>query len=162
MKLAKPFSPWPFAVVGLLVANAALAFFALYMSRSDGGAQVVDDYYRQAVAWDSVAAARNETAQSGWRLTVLDPVSSDSTLRIRVTDAVGSPVSDLAGTLTVRRPHLTAPLSTSRVFADAADGVYVAPVRLVEPGLHDLDFELTNGRTRFRPTVRFDYRASTR
>ena len=162
MKLAKPFSPWPFAVVGLLVANAALAFFALYMSRSDGGAQVVDDYYRQAVAWDSVAAARNETVESGWRLTVIDPASADTTLRVRVTDPAGVPVTSLVGTLTIRRPHLTVPLTRSRVFTDATDGVYVARVHLVEPGLYDIDVDLTDGRTRFRPTVRFEYRVSNR
>jgi nitrogen fixation protein FixH len=151
----KRFSPWPFAIVGLLVTNAALAFFALYMSRSDGGAQVVPDYYQRAVAWDSVASIRNQTRQTGWHLRVIDASSADS-LILQVTDVDGTPVEGISGTITVTRPHLTTSIATVEVVAVPGQGIIVAPVRLTGRGLFDAEADLTDGRTRFRPIIRFD------
>lgn len=147
----KNFSPWPLAIVTLLVGNAALAFFALYMSRSDGGAQVVPDYYARAVAWDSLAAVQRATAASGWRLVVLDPDAHDS-LAFEVRDAGGRRVDGLSGDISIRRPFLSEPLLTTDV--DEALVVDSSPIGGF--GLFDAEANLTDGERDFRFLTRFE------
>lgn len=153
----KPFSPWPLAIVGLLVANAALAFFALYMSRSDGGAQVVPDYYSRAVAWDSVAASQRLTEASGFSMRVVDAHRPDS-IYFLVTDATGEAAHDVSGTITLRRPHLTESLGKF----DVDGNPFGVAVRFSGAGLFDADAALTVGGVPFEPSLRFERQPSVR
>ena len=147
----KQFSPWPFIVVGLLVANAALAFFALYMSRSDGGAQVVPDYYSRAVAWDSVAASQRATSASGLTLRVVEAHRPDSIVFV-VTDAAGVRVHGVSGSVTIRRPHLTQPIGQF----DVAGNPFSVDARFRGSGLFDASADLTVGGVEFEPHIRFE------
>lgn len=149
----KQFSPWPFIVVGLLVANAALAFFALYMSRSDGGAQVIPDYYSRAVAWDSVAASQRATSSSGLTLRVTEAHRADSIVFV-VTDASGMPVADVSGTVTIRRPHLTEAIGQFEVNGNP----FSVAARFPGAGLFDAAADLTVSGVEFEPQIRFERR----
>lgn len=121
---------WPAAIVALLLSSVALMTIVLIAARSDGGAQVVDDYYNRAVAWDSLSAVRTTSAERGWKVD-LDITEDGSTLLV-VADSTGAPVEGLAGDVSVRRPQ----------FADAL-GKY--PVRAVQgrPGAYAFDVEAT-------------------
>ena len=57
---------WPLFVITLLVSSVVMMGIVVMAARSDGGAQVVDDYYEQAVKWDSLAEARTAASTLGW------------------------------------------------------------------------------------------------
>ncbi len=152
--MKKPVSPWPFAIVGLLVLNAAAAFTMLFISRADGGAQVVPDYYSRAVAWDSLAASNAVTAATGWRFAVVDPNQGDS-LIFTVVDAAGAPVVGFSGQLVVSRPQYSTPVATVPVEPGQRLAIDAAPL---PRGLYDVRAELRRGETDYRPTIRFERR----
>lgn len=152
MTMKKPVSPWPFAIVGLLVLNAAAAFLILFISRSDGGAQVVPDYYNRAVAWDSLASSNMETAATGWNFRIQDPNRSDSLVFV-VVDAAGDELSGFSGQLVFSRPQYSAPIAIVPI---AQNQPLAVDASSLPRGLYDVRAELRRGETDFRPTIRFD------
>ncbi|AWV90675.1 FixH family protein [Bradymonas sediminis] len=90
-----------FALLGMtLVVNVILVLAV----RSDGGAQVVDDYYERSISWDEYAAVRSESAARGWTLAFeLEPEQPG---RLVVTGADQKPVDGLVAKLHLRRPQL--------------------------------------------------------
>lgn len=88
---------WPIAIVVLLAANAAGTAILIRASGGDDVHAVEPDYYRKAVAWDSIAAARHRAAELGWRLpATLGPIGDDGGAELQVTllDRAGAPMSN--------------------------------------------------------------------
>ena len=156
--MKKPISPWPFAIVGLLALNAAVVILFLFISKSDGGAQVVPDYYNRAVAWDSLAANRARTIETGWQLAVLDPNRAD-TLVFVVTDADGNTITGFAGTLALSRPQLAAPIARATF---SHESKLVVPAQNLPTGLYDVTADLSRGGKAFHPEIRFERIVSRR
>ena len=128
MKRLPPHIGWPLMVVGLLVMSIAAATITVVAAHSDGGAQVVDEYYTKATQWDEQVARQAASDALGWstRLTVhtLD-ARGLRTADVLVTDRAGTPIEGLAGTLAVRR-------------SPASDIVATIPLQPVagQPGLY--------------------------
>lgn len=156
---------WPGAVIGLIVLGMVSTFGVLIASRSDGGPQVVDRYYQQAVAWDSTAALRQASRDLGWTVDVTRMVVDGRTaLDVRVTDRDGHAVTGLTGALLLRRPQSAGVLERLPLAlgAPATSTNPATPLRAFPSvsgrGLWDVDVELQRGKTRFVGSVRREWR----
>ncbi len=148
---------WPIAIVGVLVVTVAANAVLLFEAGDREAAAVEPDYYRKAVAWDSVLAQENRNAALGWRLQAeLGAVTPSGTpLIVRLSDARGLPLAD--GDLAVEAIHNRE--ATHRVRATlspTADGVYAATLPLAHRGLWELRFTAVRAGERFTATVRRD------
>lgn len=95
---------YPAMIFGLLGMTLVVNIILVVAVRSDGGAQIMEDYYEKSVHWDEQAAIRQESDKLGWTLTVDLPREAPG--EVRVTNADGLPVTGLSATLRLRRPHL--------------------------------------------------------
>jgi len=135
---------WPSVIVLPLLSSVAMMAAVLVAARSDGGAQVVDDYYNRAVAWDSLAALSNASAARGWSVDL--DVDADGSASLSVTDSVGASVTGLAGTVRVRRPQLAEAVGEHAIQSVADQpGVYVFDVDATGRGIWIFDVQLRQG-----------------
>ncbi|WP_457653977.1 FixH family protein [Rhodocaloribacter sp.] len=156
-ELLPPHIAWPLFVVTLLVMGVSVAVGTLVMANSDGGAQVVEDYYRKALDWDAHAAEAAATAALGWRVDLaVTPGTSEAAriLEVAFRDRDGRPVTGLSGTVRAFRPQWTAPVAVAPL-AETGDapGVYRMSLPLTQAGLWD--FEITAARDTLRYTKTF-------
>lgn len=124
MKSIPPNILWPGIVVTLLLANIGIAFGTLFLSKSDGGAGVVDEYYSAAVAWDSLSAARHFGEELDWTVRI-DTDRIAQVAEIHFSDSNGLPIEGLDVKVTLDQPHHSA---TARQFmcTEVAPGTYRA------------------------------------
>jgi nitrogen fixation protein FixH len=159
----KPLVPahvaWPAFVVALLLLGIGSAFEALFAARSDGGAQIVEDYYGAALRFEDEQAARAASAALGWSADVEVGACEGGlcAVELAVRDRAGAPVTGLSGALATSRPQeagtaATIPLSPK----DGAPGVYRQLVPFPADGLWDVAVEARRGDDRFLTTVRLD------
>lgn len=124
---------WPAFVVLLLVSSVVMMGLVVMAARSDGGAQVVSDYYEQAVRWDSLAAMRDGAAARGWTAELaIERDGDDLAGRITVLDSTGQALSFGAARVTVSRPQYAE--SESEFDAVPVDGSPVLAFRASLPG----------------------------
>ena len=97
---------WPAIIISLLLANIGIAVGTLIISKGDGGAQVVPEYYSQAVAWDSLNTVKLQSANLGWDVEIRAS-RSDRKLIVDISDRDGIPVSGLETTVTISQPQLS-------------------------------------------------------
>ncbi len=158
---------WPMAVVGLILLGMTSTFGVLIASRSDGGPQVIKQYYQQAVAWDSTAAVRQASLDLGWTLDVSRSRKDGQTeLLVRIVDRDGHPVPGLSGELRLSRPQSTGvlerlPLLPESAHGDAGHDTPPPALRAIPTasgrGLWDVEVDVRSGDTRFVGTVRRDW-----
>jgi nitrogen fixation protein FixH len=152
---------WPSAVIGLILLGMTSTFGVLLASRSDGGPQVIHQYYQQAVAWDSTAAVRQATRDLGWTLDVtLARTDGRSELVVGIVDRDGRPVTGLSGELRLRRPQTAGVLERLRlepVRTANSPGMLRAIPTASGSGLWDVEVDVRTGDTRFVGTVRRDW-----
>lgn len=97
---------WPAFIVLLLVSSVVMMSLVVMAARSDGGAQIVSDYYEQAVRWDSLASMRDAAAARGWTAELALERNGDAlTGSISIMDSTGSPLSFDTAHFTVSRPQ---------------------------------------------------------
>ncbi|GIV58336.1 MAG: hypothetical protein KatS3mg042_1249 [Rhodothermaceae bacterium] len=156
-ELLPPHIGWPLFVVALLASGVATTLGTLFAARSDGGAQVIDDYYRKAAEWDAHAADLAASATLGWqvRVAVVPDEAGRPLLELTVRDRDGQPVTGLTGTVRAFRPQWAeavgeAPLAE----VTAPPGVYRQPLPLEGRGLWDFEIEATRGPDRFHQILR--------
>ena len=150
-----PHVSWPLFVILLLLAGMGGAFSMLLAAGSDGGAQVVDDYYRRAVAWDSTAAVRDRAAALGWRAELL--VLSGAPLRVvelSILDVDGMPVEGLFATLQLSRPQQAASVAVIP-FAET-EGIYRLRAPITSSGLWDFVITARKDSIEYVTTIRRD------
>jgi len=154
---------YPGIVVLFLAGTVTSQVFLVRAALSDGGAQVVDDYYDKAVNWDEERALRDRGTELGWTMHAsLDGTpgaQGQQVVTLSFLDAQGLPITDLSGDVTVRRPSLADPLATRPlVVAPEEPGTYriVAPMR--QHGLYDLDVDVerSSSDVRVLERVRLD------
>jgi len=136
--LDKPEWAWPAFVVLLLCSSPVLMFGVIRAARSDGGAQVVDAYYSKAIAWDSIATARDRIRRANW--TTRLEFEDDRGLLV-VSDSLGAPVAGLRGRVDVSRPQ-TSDVLLADTLTVIADGRYAFELPARASGLWDFRFEL--------------------
>lgn len=123
-----PHIAWPAFVVGLLTLGVATTFASLIASRSDGGAQVIEDYYQKAVDWDARQALQEASDALGWQVTLSPHVDGDrAALALTFHDADGRPLDGLKGTVRGFRPQ-------------NADVQFEAPIEATGPGRYSAAF----------------------
>jgi hypothetical protein len=150
---------WPGIVIGLLLLSGVTTFGVLVASKSDGGAQVIDDYYKKSVAWDSLRIAQIESANLEWDAVISVETSEDGKNKGMLTraDKSGIPLGDFEGSVTVSRPQTATTFGTHRVAAsDTEAGVYEFDFPYSEPGLWVLHLEGFRGNDRFVKQIRVE------
>jgi len=158
--ILRPEVAWPSAIVLLLVAGIASAFAVLYFSRTDGGPEIVTDYYARGLAWDSTASAANAVRRLGWTMSLEPADTADGTgtrsVLVRIADSTGSPVPNLSIDVEASRPHLARPVASAGALAHVEPGSYVAWLPVREPGLWDFTVRGKVGDTPFVMRFRRD------
>lgn len=139
--ILRPEIAWPAAIILLLLAGAGSAFAVLLFARSDGGAEVVADYYSRGLAWDSTAAVERSVERFGWTVSLEPAAEADGTgmraVQIGIVDSAGIPVGGLAIDVEASRPHLATPAGRVAASPHLQPGVYVAWLPVRETGLWD-------------------------
>ena len=147
---------WPLAIVTLLVANICIAVGTLILANTNGGVQVVPDYYAQAVAWDSLAAVQQSTTAMNWSVEV-KANRQGKTTTVTVTDNDGLPVSGLVVSAIVSRPHLSEPTAVFALVADEIPGKYISTESEFDSaGIYDFKIAATRDVDMFSRTFRVD------
>jgi|SRR5690554_324899 len=116
-----------FALLGMTLVVNTILIIAI---NSDGGAQVVDDYYEKSIAWDEYAATRSESAARHWTLNF--EIQRNQPGRLAVHGPDQKPVEGLVAELHLRRPQL----------ADDVALVALNPV-VGEPGVYHFEHPVT-------------------
>jgi len=153
---------WPLFVILLLVSSVAMMGLVVMAARSDGGAQVIDDYYEQAVRWDSLAEARGAATELGWQAS-LDLAASEDGLdgAITLTDSTGAALSGRKVTVKLRRPQLATIVAELAAIESGEDGTYTFSTDATGSGLWDVEADILPLSDTDR-LVRLDWRREVR
>lgn len=139
-----PHIAWPSFIVFLLMVGIGGAFAALIAARSDGGVQIVDDYYQKAVNWDETMSQQSESAALQWKVEIdVFPPETTSPLRpveIKFLDHTGNPIPYLKGTVRIYRPQVLQPLAEIPLSEiDGRPGTYRQLLPLSGEGIWDFE-----------------------
>lgn len=135
---------------GTILAQVSLVRAAI----SDGGAQIEENYYDRAVAWDEQQEALRASDALGWKVSLSQPTSTSVDVIFK--DKHGAPVILKDGEFTVRRPHLSQPLGTQNSIKAAGHGTYTIDLPGgLRDGLWDFDLHVRDTRgNAFQKTLR--------
>jgi hypothetical protein len=142
---------WPLALAAVLGITVVANVVLLLKAGADGTA-VEPDYYRKAVAWDSVMAQARHNARLAWH--VGGRLERDGALAIDLVDAGGEP---LAGAL-VRVEGFAVAHAGGPAHADLAPaaqpGRYAGRLPAPRPGLHEVRVSVSRDGERFTAALR--------
>lgn len=142
---------WPGLIIALLSLSIIGSFTGLYFAQSDGGPQIVPDYYEKSVEYDETYDARRKALELGWQV---DAELQDDRGRMTVGDDEGQPVDGLEGTLTYHRPDLAEPIATVELEATGEPGQYHFDDITDRPGYWDLVVEIWRGDEVYVDSIR--------
>ena len=125
------------------------------MARSDGGAQVIDNYYEKAVAWDSLNASQQAFGDKGW---VTSVVLSDDIATLVVWNANRVKVAHLSGSVELTRPQSAEAGSRIELAAMNSDSTYTFTTGTLDKGLWDFKFSVSHQTIPLAFTVRKEIR----
>lgn len=153
---------WPLLVIGLLSSSVVVMGFVVMAARSDGGAQVIDDYYGEAVRWDSLAHARQAASRLGWSATL--DMSSD--LRgmegmVSLVDSAGMALTGLHAIVQLRRPQLADVVAELAAEHSGVSGSYAFSTAASGSGLWDIQIVFTDPANP-QHTAQFNWRREFR
>jgi len=131
----------------------------LIIAQSDGGAQVVDQYYQKASEWDQHAGQEAEDDALGWSVQVAPLASPSSTeareVEFTFTDSSGAPVRELSGTLRAFRPQWVKPVAEAALSEmDETPGAYRLALPDAGAGLWDFEIDAHLGSAHFFRRIR--------
>ncbi len=155
MKLP-PHIAWPLFIVGLLTMSVVTVTITVMAARSDGGAQVIDDYYQKAVNWDETAALQAASDALGWQADVaVGPADADARpVEITLRDREGLPIEGAEGTIRAFRPQRAGVVAESPLMATETPGLYRQTFPINQAGLWDFEIVATQDSLRFQTTIR--------
>jgi len=148
---------WPAGVVLLLLSSVSMMAMVVMAAKSDGGAQVVDNYYQKAVAWDSLATESARVADLGWTAAwTIGTQAAEHQIMVR--DEEGMPVEGLSLDIRLQQPQFAEVQFTPEASWHADSGSYVFTTSPLSPGLWDalilVDTPTGAGRLDVRREVR--------
>lgn len=148
---------WPGMVVAILSMSVIANIWLLYNAQSDGGAQIIDDYYTKASAWDDKVELDEASTRKGWTVATSIGGLEDGQRRVTfaVRDRAGQPVTGLASKVTVKNPMKVDDVAT-RDLAENAPGVYMALMPFSRSGLWDIHFTVGSGEPVFLHETRIE------
>lgn len=137
-------------MVVLLLSGTVISQVILFRSATQGrGLQVEQDYYARAVDWDRHVASEQASRALGWEVNVAvapDRQAAAPNLRhldLTLHDADGKPLTDVTGTVRMRRPELATEAPPIPLVAQPdRPGVYRITTTLPRPGVFDLSLDL--------------------
>jgi len=153
---------WPLFVIVLLVSSVGMMGLVVMAAKSDGGAQVVDNYYRDAVQWDSLANARNAASQLGW--TAILEVSSGNqgiTGVITLADSSNTALTGQQAIVRLTRPQLADVVAESPAQESEVSGAYSFSSTAAGSGLWDIQVMFTDP-SNTQQRVQFNWRRELR
>ena len=154
-----PHIAWPLFVVCLLVLGVGMGMWVVFASLSDGGAQVVENYYQKAVEWDDRNQLVQESNAIGW-VVILAYVQGTSEempagIEIRFEDKEGQPVTGLQGVVRMYRPQTTKALvELTLASVPGRPGIYWQSFTSASAGLWDFEIAVERDSFRFLKTIR--------
>lgn len=158
--LVPPHIAWPAFVVALLLVGIGSAFNALFAARSDGGAQIVEDYYDVALGFEDEQVAQAASAALGWTSEVEVGACEGGLCAVELTvrDRAGAPVTGLTGVLETSRPQTAGVIAKIPLAPkEGAPGVYRQLVPMSAAGLWDFAVDARLGDDRYLTTTRLDF-----
>jgi nitrogen fixation protein FixH len=153
-----PHIVWPAAIIGLLLLSVTTTLAIVWASQSDGGAQVVDNYYRRSVAWDSIAAARDASEHLGWTTTIEMGSSVESGYGIvTASDGDGAALIGLVGSVSVTRPQSSANFGNFELTEMEGDpGRYHFDFPFSDRGLWDVEIQIVQAELSYSKETRIE------
>ncbi len=146
---------WGTIVVLLLGSQVAIGIAAVVLASGDPSVAIVPGYHDKALVWDETAERRRQSDRLGW--TVFYDLRSESPT-LRITDAAGTAIDGLSGTLTLYHHARAASPRVVGVGRRSEQGYPVAlPFDRVGLWQFDLDLSSETG-TRFVHTRTIDVR----
>lgn len=145
------------AIVGLLSLSIIASLLTVFAARSDGGAQVIDDYYHKAANWDSTRALQAASDALGWQVTFATESAEGTArvVRLHVQNKYSEPVIGLQGTISAFRPQ-KAQMVDQTVLVETEPGVYQQQLTMAHTGLWDFEIEATRNGTPFLKRIRLE------
>jgi nitrogen fixation protein FixH len=150
--------PWIAGVIAVLLLTVGANAWVIWLAHGRDAAVVEPDYYRKAVAWDSLRAAEERSAALGWTVdaTLGRPdAAGEAALEVRLAARDGAPLEGASVTVAAIHNRI-AGRAVRADLAPAAPGVYAARLPLGLRGLWELDVEATRGTERFIARLRRD------
>lgn len=146
---------WPGLVITLLFSSVAWWTSMLFIAKSGGGPQVVDNYYQKSVDFEETKASRLAAEKSGWTVDVAWTSQQDNSVELRFVDRSGEPVSGLKGSVELRRPDRGAAIGKAELEPiEGAPGSYAVKVAPDRAGLWDVVIDAKDGSRDYRFEVR--------
>lgn len=147
---------WPVLVTLALAFTVGVNVVMLFAAGSDPNGTVVEqDYYRKAVEWDRTMARRAASAALGWRAEArFGAMTNDGReLRVRLTDASGTPLRDAEVTATlIHNREASTPLAFE--LRAGAPGEYAVATSAMRSGQWEVRIVARRGGERFETTQR--------
>ena len=156
MKLP-PHIAWPLFIVGLLSMSVATVTITVGAARSDGGPQVIDDYYQKAVNWDEATALQAASDALGWEaeVVILPAIEAVRPVEITLRDREGQPIAGAQGTVRAFRPHRARAVAEHPLVAvPKTPGLYRQAFSIEQAGLWDFEIIATQDSLRFQTVIR--------
>ena len=153
----KPGALWPVAIVGVLAITVGANVWMLWAAHDPNGAVVEPDYYRKAVAWDSLAAGQARSDGLRWTVDAVLGASDGARAHVRATlaDSLGAPVAGAQVTLEAVH-NLDGARHVRAALPESAPGVYEADASLDRSGMWELRLTARRGTDVFLARLRRD------
>ena len=154
-----PHIAWPLFVVALLVMSITAAVITVVAAHSDGGPQVVENYYQKAIDWDKTQARQAASDALGWQADVRVLPAADSTriVEVMVRDSTNTPLDRLTGIVRATRPHRTGfSVEAALRPVEHQPGVYRQVLAMRDAGLWDIEIIAVRNGQHFQTRTRKD------
>jgi nitrogen fixation protein FixH len=127
---------YPIAFVAVLIANGALVYFAL----SSWPGLAYDNAFERGRKYNQVLREEDRESKLGWRLDAKYEAVGErvGTLKLRVADRDGAPLTDVALTATLVRPLGGATPDRALELRAQAPGLYAATIEVTASGQWEL------------------------
>lgn len=158
MNQIPPHITWPLVIIGFLLLGIGWSIGVVIASRSDGGAEVIDNYYEKAVDWDAEAALRTLSEAQRWKVEIDVQQTDTLALIVSIYDNQGEPARGLIGTITAFRPQKSKPIQQSILKeSEAVPGAYSVPFEAPAPGLWDFEIMAKKDTNIVYTTIRKEF-----
>ncbi len=138
--MKRAFNLFPGIIFAFIALNMCIVGLTVYLAASDRSAAIEPDYYRKAVAWDTIARQRQRNAALAWSVRIVTSTDADGTAALSLTlvDAASTPITDAAIRLTAF-PSARAADRMDLTLTESAPGVYTAPWHARRAGLWEFE-----------------------
>lgn len=156
-----PHIAWPLFIVALLGMSITATVITVVLARSDGGAQIIDDYYQKAINWDEEVARQAASDALGWETQLLVAAAPSGApsqpVEITIHDRDGRPVEHLEGTVRALRPQRSEAVAEGPLTAvPEQPGVYRNAFPIHQAGLWDFEIVADRDTLHFQTVIRKD------